>query len=76
MFWARFGFGSVNSHRTSDSSQYRWIRQMENFLNTEGHISSFGLTRSSSLGSLVRRVFMMKALAVIIATSYYPSAPN
>lgn len=49
---------------------------MENFLNTEGGFSSFGVTYSSSLGSLVVRAFMMKALAVIIAASYYPPASN
>lgn len=49
---------------------------MQNFLNTEGNFSSFGVACSSSLCLLVVRAFMMKALAVTIAVSYYPSAPN
>lgn len=49
---------------------------MENFLNNEGNFSSFSVTCSSSLCSLAVRAFMIKALAVTIAVSYYPSAPN
>lgn len=76
MVWAVFGFGSVNSYRTSDSRQYRWRRQIDFFLNIEENFSSFGMTCSSSLCSLVVRAFMMKPLAVTIAVSYYPSAPK
>lgn len=32
MVWSAFGFGSVNSYRTSDSRQYRWRRQIDVFL--------------------------------------------